>query len=130
MYTNSLNVQQKEEVSNMKYRMQVTLAVFASIMIALPFRADAQATDAEILKRLKVIIEQQQKQLEAQQQAITALTQKVDALTQRQAPTAAPPEAAPVSGAITPRVLWTFHTSLRPHLLFNPPRSYRGRCAP
>ncbi len=84
----------------MKCIMQVTLAVFASIMIALPFRADAQATDAETLKQLKVIIEQQQKQLEAQQHAITALIQKVDALTQRQAPTTAPPEAAPELGTI------------------------------
>ena len=81
----------------MKCRMQVTLAVFASIMIVLPFGADAQATDAETLKQLKVIIEQQQKQLEAQQQAIEALQKQVDAFSQQEAPTTAPPEAAPVS---------------------------------
>ena len=100
MYTNSQNVQQREEVSYMKYRMQIALAVFASIMIALPFRSAAQTTDEETLKQLKVIIEQQQKQLEAQQQAIEALQQKVDAPSQQEAPTTEPPEAAPVSAGI------------------------------
>ena len=75
--------------------MRAFWAVFTAMAIALLFMPAAQATDAETLKQLKTIIEQQQKQLEAQQKAIEELKQRVDALLKQEPPKATPPEAAP-----------------------------------
>jgi cell division protein FtsB len=84
----------------MRYRMRIIFLVIVLVLSAYGGTNRANAADDEVLKQLKAIIEKQQEQLEAQQKAIEDLKQKVDALSQQEAPTTAPPEAAPISAGM------------------------------